>query len=179
MALLPAVYSVTDLPDTGGNTVLIDIGQYPAVILDSGLKPTSKGDGQYLWLKVVITQGKFANTEFTERLNIVNPNNDAMRMAYGTLARISEALGMAQTPQDSSALHNKPLIIDVVTEPGEDWTNKDGKAVKGKDKSIIKKFLPLPKTGTGFGAPAFGATAPVAANAPGAPVNAAAPWAAR
>ena len=167
MVALPQVYNVADLPDTGGNTVLIPAGQYQAVIVDSGYKETSKKDGQYLWLKVIITQGQYAHTEFTERLNVINPNNTAMEIAYKTLARISEAVGLITTPQDSVQLHNKPLMIEVATEAAEKWTDKNGQVRDGKDKSFIKKWHALPATGgataTPFGTPAF--AAPVAVQA--------------
>lgn len=184
MVGLPQVYNTADLPDTGGAMPLITPGQYPAVIVESGLKPTSNGQGQFLWLKVIITQGQFQGTEFTERLNIINPSAEAMQIAYKTLARISEAVGMNQTPGDSVQLHNKPFIIEVATEQGKPYI-KDGVTKEGKDKSIIKKYLGVPGVGgQGFnpaGVPQNIATAP----APGgftppmatAPVQSAAPMA--
>ena len=164
MALLPATYNCADLPDTGG-VVKIPDGQYKAVIIDSELKPTSNGNGQFLALKIVITEGQFQDTEFTERLNIINQNTKAVEIAFKTLARISEAVGMSQTPQDSATLHNKPLIIVVGTEAGKDWKDNDGVMHTGQDKSVIKKYLPLPKVGIS-GQPSFSnaAAAPVSAS---------------
>jgi len=147
MVALPKIYNTADLPDTGGAMPLIPAGQYQAIIVGSELKPTSKKDGHFLALDIVITQGQYAHTEFTERLNIINPNDTAVQIAYKTLARISEAVGMNQTPQDSNQLHNKPLIIEVATEAGKDWTDDKGEKRTGKDKSIIKKYLPLPANG--------------------------------
>ncbi len=156
MALLPQTYNTADLPDTGGKTVCIPEGNYQAVIVDSEFKPTSKGDGQFLALKVVITQGQYANTEFTERLNIINPNPKAVEIAYKTLARISEAVGMTQTPNDSAHLHNKPIMIEIKNKVSDDWKNDKGETIKGKEQSEIKKYSPLPKVGGvgGFSAPA-------------------------
>ncbi len=154
--MLPQTYNCADLPDTGG-VVKIPDGQYKAVIIDSELKSTSKGDGQFLALKIIITEGQFADTEFTERLNIINQNSKAVEIAFKTLARISEALGMAQTPQDSSLLHNKPLIIVVGTEVGKPYT-RDGVETMGSDKSVIKKYLPIPQVGIS-GKPNFAASA--------------------
>ena len=179
MALLPQTYNCADLPDTGG-VVKIPDGQYKAVIIDSELKTTSTGNGQFLALKIVITEGQFQDTEFTERLNIINPNSKAVEIAFKTLARISEALGMAQTPQDSAVLHNKPLIIVVGTEAGQDYKDKEGVTHTGQDKSVIKKYLPLPQVGIG-GKPAFASTTAaiqqaVMAAAPVANATATPPW---
>lgn len=140
MAQLPKVYNTADLPDTGGPAPLIPPGQYKAVAVDSGLKDTAKKDGQFLWIKFVITEGQYRDTEFTERLNIINPNQTAVDIAYKTLARISEAVGMTQTPQDSNQLHNKPLVIEIATEAGKPWRDRDGVEREGKDKSYIKAY---------------------------------------
>ena len=160
MVMLPQTYNCADLPDTGG-VVKIPDGQYKAVIIDSELKQTSNGNGQFLALKIVITEGQYQDTEFTERLNIINQNSKAVEIAFKTLARISEALGMAQTPQDSSVLHNKPLIIVVGTETGKDYKDNDGVMRTGQDKSVIKKYMPVPSVGFA-GKPNFAASAATA-----------------
>lgn len=146
MAKLPEIFKTADIPDTGGVT-LIDEGTYTAVIVSSDLKETNNKKGMYLQLQVVITDGQYANTEFTERLNIVNDNQKAVEIAYRTLARISEAVGMDSTPADSEELHNKKLMIEVKTEKGKPWTDNEGNEREGKDKSVIYKFYPLPASG--------------------------------
>lgn len=144
MVALPQTYNTADLPDTGGSLPLIPNGQYPAVIVASELKATKNNDGHYLALTVVITHGQYQGTEFIERLNIINKNIKAVEIAYKTLARISEAVGMQQTPSDSVQLHNKPFFIDVATEAGEAYKDNSGVERMGKDKSYIKKYLPVP-----------------------------------
>jgi hypothetical protein len=171
MAKLPEQYNTADLPSS--KIVLIEPGQYQAVVVDSELKPNSKNDGQYLALTLVITQGQYVNTEFVERLNIIHTNPTTVQMAYKTLARISEAVGMTRTPSDSVELHNKPLIIQVATEQGSPWKDKDGVMRDGSDKSVIKKYLPLPKA-----AGAFSTAAPQAV-AQGQASVATPPWASR
>ena len=106
------------------------------------MKPTKSG-GQALVCKVVITQGEYQNVEFDEWLNIVNSNETAVKIAYDTLAEIAKAQGMAQTPADSSQLHNRPMIIDIKTEEGKNWTDNDGNEREGKPRSVIKKYLPM------------------------------------
>ena len=169
MALIPQTYNTADLPSSSG-VVLIPPGYYQAVIIESEFKQTANGNGQFLALKVVLTQGQYANTEFIERLNIVNPNEKTVEIAYKTLARIAEAVGMTQTPSDSVQLHNKPLMVEIATEPGKPWTDKEGNQQQGKDKSIIKHYKPIPG---GQAATPF-AAAPAAAASPGTP-----PWAKR
>jgi len=173
MVGIPQTFKVNDPAVAGGsgNNVLIPEGNYKAIIISSDMKDNSSGTGQFLALEIAIVEGDYTDTTFTERLNLINPNQKAVEIAYKTLARISEALGMAETPSDSAQLHNQPLLIEVKTKKGEPWTNNQGEKVEGKDKSEIKGFKPLPKIGV------VGASAPVFAQATAAPVKKSAPWA--
>ncbi len=168
MANLPtniAGQSVEDvLANAGGGTVLIPEGIYKAMAVEGTLKDTTSG-GVMLVLKFVITEGQHANVELTERLNIVNSNTTATKIALESLARIAKAVGLDKTPQNSDALLRKPLLIEVKTEAGKPWVNNQGETVEGKDKSVIesKGYKPL----------LTGATAPVATPAAG---TATPPW---
>jgi len=129
---------------------LIPEGNYTAVIVGSEFKDASTAGNKYVSLKIVVTQGQYANTEFTERLNIINSNPTAVKMAYETLARIAKAVGMASIPDDTSKLHNKPFTLKVVTEEAKPYKDKDGVEREGKPKSIIdgRGYAPLPSVGT-------------------------------
>lgn len=152
MVALPVpVQNTADLPDGGGALPLIPPGQYQAVIVKSDLVDNNKKTGKILELTNVITQGQFQGTEFIERLNLVNPSVQAVEIATRTLARIAEAVGMNQTPSDSLQLHNKPFFIEVATEAGTEYIDKQGQKKMGKDKSIIKKYIPVPGNGAGAG----------------------------
>ena len=173
MVGIPQTFKVTDPAVAGGssNNVLIPEGNYTAIIVNSEMKDNSSGTGQFLALEVAIVDGDYRDTVFTERLNLINPNQKAVEIAYKTLARISEALGMEQTPSDSAQLHNQPLLIEIKTKKGEPWTNNQGEKIEGKDKSEIKGFKALPKIGV------VGATAPVFAQATAPAAAPKAPWA--
>lgn len=145
MVALPQVHNTADLPDTGGNSVLIPNGQYQAIIVKSEMAKTKSGHS--LNLTVVITQGAHQNTEFIERLNIDNPSAQAMEISYKKLARISEAFGMTQTPADSDELHNKPLMIEIKNKVPKDWVNEKGETVKGVERSEIYKYMAIPANG--------------------------------
>ena len=147
MVALPQVKKVEDCAKVGGaGVVLIPPGSYEAVILNSEMQSTKDNKGQFLKLDVVITNGEYANTEFVDRLNIINENQKAVDIAFGVLANISKALGMNETPQDSAELHNKPLLIKVETEKGKPWTANDGTEMEGKDKSVIKNYFEFKKS---------------------------------
>lgn len=146
MVALPEVKKVADC-DTGGGGVLIPDGQYKALIVKSEMVQTKDKKGQFLALTVLITAGDHKGTELTERLNLVNKNPKAVEIAYGTLAKISKALGRTETPADSTELHNKPLMIDVKSKKGQPWTNDDGVEQEGTEQSEIKKYHAVPTAG--------------------------------
>jgi len=151
----------------GGSMPHIPDGTYKGIIVDSELKD-SKNGGKFLALKVILSDGQYANTEFTERLNIVNSNDTAVKIAYETLARIAKAVGLATLPNDSTMLHNRPMMVKVVTEAGTPFVAKDGSQQQGKDKSVLdsKGYSSI----AGAMAPVAGAYAGTAAATAQAPV---------
>jgi len=94
-------------------------GQYVAVISESEVKAAKTGNGRYLGLTFVIIEGEYANRKVWTRLNIVNKNPDAQRIANGHLSSICRAVGVMR-PGDSSELHNLPLKITVACKPRGD-----------------------------------------------------------
>ena len=90
----------------------IPAGEYPAIITESEMKATKDGQGQYLQLKLQILDGQYQNRTLFDRLNLVNKNEMAVQIARGTLSSICRAVNV-MTPNDSSELHNKPLVIVV------------------------------------------------------------------
>jgi len=94
-------------------------GEYVAVIGESDRKKTKSGNGEYLELTFVIIEGEFTNRKVWARLNIVNRNPDAQRIAKGHLSSICRAVGVMH-PVDSTELHNLPLHITVVCKPRGD-----------------------------------------------------------
>jgi len=139
-----------------GGLPLIPAGDYVGVFLKSEMKETSTG-GQMLVLTGVITQGEHRDTEFTERLNIINSNPIATKIAYETLAKISKAVGLVKIPSDSAALHNKPMVWKIKTEAGKPYQDKiTGETRQGNAKSVLSGFDALPSGAAGSVTPLHG-----------------------
>lgn len=94
----------------------IPAGWYECMIVDSEMKPTKSGTGQYLQLRLDVTEGQYTNRVLFERLNLDNPNTTAVEIAQRTLSAICHATGVLQ-PRDSSDLHNIPLRVKVSVRP--------------------------------------------------------------
>ena len=93
-------------------------GDYPVMIIDSKDKPTKRGDGKYLELKLQVASGKYQNRQIFDRLNLDNPNDEAVKIARATLSAICRAVNVL-TPNDSSELHNRKLLATVKVKPDQ------------------------------------------------------------
>jgi hypothetical protein len=87
-------------------------GTYECVITDSEMLPTKAGNGQFLKLTFEVSSGEHAGRKLWARLNLDNPSKTAVEIARAELSAICHAVGVL-TPQDSSELHNLPLLVTV------------------------------------------------------------------
>src|SRR5262245_61245322 len=90
----------------------IPAGKYRAVIIESEEKPTKAGTGSYVQFTFEIIEGPYTNRRLWARLNLDNPNATAVQIARAELSAICRAVGVL-SPNDSTDLHNLPLIIHV------------------------------------------------------------------
>lgn len=141
--LLEQSYKVDELGTMSEGAVNIPDGEYHAIIDNLVGKPTKDGQGQFAELTVRITQGEFQGTVFIDRLNVINQNQDAVRIAFQALADICRSLGLTETPTDLTTLVGKPLIIKSKKKTGKDWVDpQTGETVKGTERSEIAKYKP-------------------------------------
>ena len=143
----------------------IPAGNYAAIITESAMKPTKRGDGEYLQLTLQIIDGEHSGRKLFDRLNLNNPNATAVDIAQRTLSAICHAVGVMQ-PQDSAELHDIPMQVKVGVEKN---------MTDGTNSNVIKGYATA-----GNGKPAPRAAAPAHAMPPpqaAAPARAAAPWA--
>jgi hypothetical protein len=125
----------------------IPAGKYKCVITGSGEQPTKAMTGTMLKLQMQVIEGPHQGQMVFDQLNVNNPSQTAMEIAQRTLSAICRAPGVMM-PQDSSDLHNKPLLVTVTVETTKDYGTRN--KVAGYE-------------------PCGGATAPVAAAAVAAP----------
>jgi len=91
-------------------------GQYVVQIVQSEMRPTKSGTGQQLVLELDVLEGAQAGRKLFDRLNLVNPNTQAVEIAQRTLSAICHATGRMQV-QDSEELHLVPMLADVTVQP--------------------------------------------------------------
>lgn len=103
-------------PNTGFDPLPAD--NYTVVITGSEEKPTKAKTGSFLELKMEVIEGQYKGRLLFDRLNLNNPNQQAVDIAQATLSAICRAVGVMM-PNDSSDLHDKPLSVKVVVKPVE------------------------------------------------------------
>lgn len=94
-------------------------GWYKAVITESLEKPTKAQTGSYLQLTFEVIEGDSAGRKVFTRLNLNNPNQQAVEIAQRELSSICRATGV-MTPRTSQDLHDKPLMVKVKVTPARD-----------------------------------------------------------
>lgn len=111
-------------------------GDYSMQILDSAMETTSRGDGRFLKIEMEVTDGDSAGRKIFDRLNLVNPNETAVKIARQTLSAIARAVGVL-TFKDSSDLHMRKMIVKVAVVPRKD---KQGNIVDGEYSNEVKGY---------------------------------------
>ena len=103
-------------------------GWYVAQVIESDMKDTKAGTGQYLQLTWEILDGACAGRRVWDRLNISNPNAEAERIGRQQLSQLCHSVGVLQL-QDSQQLHGKPARIKLAIR--KDPAYGDSNDVKG------------------------------------------------
>ncbi len=110
----------------------IPAGKYLAAITESEMKPTKNGAGHYLELTFDVLEGQYKGRKLWTRLNLDNPNGQAVQIARGELSAICRAVGVMQ-PRDSVELHNLPVSVKVICKKRED-NGEISNEIKGYEK---------------------------------------------
>jgi len=111
MASLNGTFDATTVPPAEAFTV-IPAGKYKVQVVDSDLRATKDGQGQYLWLEMEILDGEHQGRKVYDRLNIVNQNAQAVDIAQRALSALCHAAGKLQV-SNSEELHFIPVIATV------------------------------------------------------------------
>ena len=130
-------------------------GDYPAVIVESGMKVPKSGGAAMLEL-VLQVQGhpQFNGAKLWDRLNIRHAKLDVANIAKQRLKAIMDAVGLASI-SDSQQLHNRLLTVSVAVKPTDD----------GRLSNEVKGYSPKRSSGqaltqTSYAAPSAGPANP-------------------
>ena len=153
MARFDTSFDATSVEPTTAQD-LLPAGKYRAQIVESEMRVTKNGMGQFLWLMLDIIEGDYKGRKIFDQLNLVNPNPTTVEIAQRTLSAICHATGKMHVG-DSEELHLIPMTIQVKIRPPKN----------GYGESNAIAYLP----------PDRGAVARTVKSAPAAPATPAAP----
>jgi len=136
MNILEGGFNADDVPPSTGFDA-IPAGKYKAVITESEEKKTKKGDGSYLQLTFTVIEGEYENRKLWARLNLNNPNDQAVGIARRELSAICHAVNVRQI-KDATQIHDIPLIVRVSAKPDD----------SGELRNEIKGYEPVNHTAT-------------------------------
>ena len=112
-------------------------GEYPVIVEDSEFRETKAGDGHYLFLQLSVIDGHGKNRKLFDRLNLDNPNAQAVEISKKQLASLCRAVGK-QKISDSGELHDIPVVARVEIRKGSNGY-QDSNDIKG-----YKKYHSIP-----------------------------------
>lgn len=104
-------------------------GDYPVIVEASEWKQTKSGTGAYLELTLQVIDGPAKGRKVWDRLNLSNPNQTAVDIAQQTLSAICHAVGVLRV-NDSTQLHNLPMLAKVKVKQGENGPMNEVKGYK-------------------------------------------------
>ncbi len=116
-------------------------GEYVVHIINSEMRDTKDFNGQYLWLDMQILDGQFANRHLYDRLNLINQNDEAVKIAQRTLSAICRAVNVLGF-EDTEDLHFKPFLAVVKVRPA----GKDKNGIDREAQNEIKGYKLINET---------------------------------
>lgn len=126
-----------------GEYTPIPIDEYMAMITASERKKVAdKPQNEYIQLVFDIVEGEYTGRKVFERLNIVNDNDTAVKIAQQKLSAICRIFSIVKLI-NTDQLHDKPIIISVGIRPakGNFGESNEIKGYKRKDGASIKDIL--------------------------------------
>lgn len=135
-------------------------GKYLCMAVDSKIKPTKAGTGDYLEITFEVIDGQGKGRKIWERLNIRNANKKAEEISQRKLSSLCRAVGVMNL-QDTDQLHNIPVTLDIDVEQREGYDPQNA----------VKTYIASGSTAPVASSPALRAaatpaSAPVASNTP-------------
>jgi len=109
MARLGFTFDSSNQQGQDTNDVL-PAGDYIMQIIQSEVRATKDGSGQYVWLEFDILDGEHQGRKYWDRLNIWNANPTAAEIANRALTSLTRACGLVAI-EDTDELHFKPIKV--------------------------------------------------------------------
>ena len=122
MALINFKASAIQIEERSNSFDPLPAGEYEMMIVKSETKPTKANTGHYLELEMHVISGQHSGRRHWERLNLDNPNHQAVKIAQESLAKLCMAIGIDDV-EDSEQLHDQPFVAEIGIDKKDDTRN--------------------------------------------------------
>lgn len=122
MALINFKASAVQIEERSNSFGPLPAGEYEMMIVKSETKPTKSANGHYLELEMHVVSGQHSGRRHWERLNLDNPNQQAVKIAQESLAKLCMALNIDDV-EDSEQLHDQVFIAEIGIDKKDDTRN--------------------------------------------------------
>lgn len=122
MALINFKASSVQIEERSNSYGPLPAGDYEMMIVKSETKPTKALTGHYLELEMHVISGEHSGRRHWERLNLDNPNAQAVKIAQESLAKLCMAIGLDDV-EDSEQLHDQPFVAEIGIDKKDDQRN--------------------------------------------------------
>ncbi len=100
-------------------------GRYLAQVSESSVVANSSGTGLLLKLTFDILDDAYKGRKVWAQLNIRHPNEKAQQIGRGQAAALCRACGKVGLVDDSSEIHEVPVVVKLKTEKSEGYNPKN------------------------------------------------------
>lgn len=156
--------------DPIGSFEVLPIGEYLVAITASSQDVNKKGTGQLLQFTFDVIDGEYKGRKLFERLNVINVNETAQKIAQQSLSAICYVTGVMH-PKHSEELHGKPFRVRVGIRPAKgeysesnnilEYKFSDGRKLKDalKGTKKVENAAPAAATSSTAGSSTVGSSA--------------------
>lgn len=103
--------------DTTDNFEPLPAGEYIVEVVDSSVKQTRAGDGEYIALQLRVVDGQYENRRVFTNINTISPKADTQAIGEKLLAQLCTAVGLSHALEDTAELHSVPVRATLKIEP--------------------------------------------------------------
>lgn len=118
-------------------------GRYSAMVVDSTIKTTKAGDGQYIELVWEIIGGPHNNLRWYQMYQVQNKSPKAVSMAQADLSAICKAMGREGFDMTED-LHNHEMVVDLDVEESPGYADKNRVVFLGYHSATASPAAPAP-----------------------------------
>lgn len=122
MSIINFKASAVQIEERSNSFGPLPAGEYEMMIVKSETKPTKSGNGHYLELEMHVVSGAHSGRRHWERLNLDNPNQQAVKIAEESLAKLCMALHLDDV-EDSEQLHDQIFVAEIGIDKKDETRN--------------------------------------------------------